>query len=57
MKNFEFNFNEQQVNLILNGLGKLPAEQSIELILEIKQKANEQIVQQRLKEKEEINTQ
>jgi hypothetical protein len=57
MKNFEFNFNEQQVNLILGGLGKLPAEQSLELILEIQKKANEQIVQQRLKEKEEINTQ
>ena len=57
MRNFEFNFSEQQVNLILNGLGKLPAEQSLELILEIQKKANEQIVQQRLKEKEEINTQ
>lgn len=57
MKNFEFNFSEQQVNLILGGLGKLPAEQSLELILEIQKKANEQIVQQRLKEKEEINTQ
>lgn len=57
MRNFEFYFNEQQVNLILNGLGKLPAEQSLELILEIQKKANEQIVQQRLKEKEEINTQ
>ena len=57
MRNFEFNFTEQQVNLILGGLGKLPAEQSLELILEIQKKAGEQIVQQRLKEKEEINTQ
>jgi len=56
MKNFEFIFTEQQVNLILGGLGKLPAEQSLELILEIQKKAGEQIVQQRLKEKEEINT-
>ena len=50
MENFEFNFNERQINLILIGLGKLPAEQSIELILEIKQKANEQMAHKVKKE-------
>jgi hypothetical protein len=43
MRNFKFNFTENQVNLILSGLGKLPAELSLELILEIQKLAKQQI--------------
>lgn len=35
MKKFKFEFTEQEVNLVLAGLGKLPAEVSLKLILEI----------------------
>jgi hypothetical protein len=41
--NFDFTFTENQVNLILSGLGKLPAELSLELILNIQKKASEQV--------------
>jgi len=48
---FEFNLTEQKVNLILEGLGKLPAEKSIHLILELQESAKQQIVEkQKLKE-------
>jgi hypothetical protein len=41
--NFDFSFTEQEINLILSGLGKLPAEMSLKLILEIQKEASEQI--------------
>jgi hypothetical protein len=41
--NFDFSFTEQEINLILSGLGKLPAEISLKLILEIQKEASKQI--------------
>jgi|LakMenEpi03Aug12_release.lakeMendotaPanAssembly.Ray.scaffolds.fasta_scaffold656499_3 hypothetical protein len=52
MKNFKFDFSEKQINLILSGLGKLPAEISFELILEIQKLAQNQIAQKHLNQTE-----
>lgn len=49
MKNFTFTFTEQEINTILSGLGKLPAELSLNLILTIQKEAQDQLKQ---KEKE-----
>jgi hypothetical protein len=35
--NFNFTFTEQEINILLKGLGELPAKESINLILKIKQ--------------------
>lgn len=43
MKKFKFEFTEQEVNLVLAGLGKLPAEASLKLILEVQKLATAQI--------------
>ncbi len=43
MKKFTFEFTEQEVNLVLAGLGKLPAEASLKLILEVQKLALAQV--------------
>ena len=39
MENLKFEFTVDETNMILAGLGELPAKMSIELILRIKQEA------------------
>lgn len=43
MKDFTFTLTEQEANIVLNGLGKLPAEISLTLILKIQELAKEQL--------------
>jgi len=40
---FELKLTEQEVNVVLGGLGELPAKHSIELIAKIKQSCESQI--------------
>jgi hypothetical protein len=47
---FELKLTEQEVNIVLAGLGELPAKHSIELIAKIKQSCESQI-----KESEDIS--
>ncbi len=51
MEKLEFAFTEQDLNTILEGLGELPAKKSINLILRIQNEAQQQIEQQKAKEK------
>ena len=44
---FELKLTEQEVNVVLAGLGELPAKHSIELIAKIKQSCESQIEQQK----------
>ena len=41
--NFKFEFNEQEINLVLKALTKLPFEEVYKLIHKIEKDANEQI--------------
>lgn len=43
MKEFTITVTEQEAQIILNGLGELPAKFSIELILKLKQQFEQQI--------------
>jgi len=47
---FTFNFTEQQVNLLLAGLGELPAKLSLSMIQEIHKQVQEQQKQEQPKE-------
>jgi len=44
---FDLKLTEQEVNIILAGLGELPAKHSIELIAKIKQSCQSQIEKQK----------
>lgn len=41
--NYILNLNLEEVNLILTGLGELPAKQSLEMILKLQKEVGEQI--------------
>lgn len=49
---FTFNFTEQQVNLLLAGLGELPAKLSLSMIQEIHKQVQEQQKQEQPKEEQ-----
>ena len=58
-KTFTFNLTEQKVNMILQGLGELPAKTSMPLIIELQNEAQKQLQgpvreAEKIEEKEDI---
>ena len=50
---FKFEFTEQECNLLLKGLGELPAKESYQMIGKIQQESKEQIQQLAKKQKKD----
>lgn len=49
----KYDFTENELNVILAGLGELAAKHSIELIVKIKQEANRQYIENKVIEQKE----